>query len=80
MVYTLEYTKVYTKFMAQKFVRKLQRMSNYSYTINLPKGLIDKFGWRERQKLEIIFGGRKHEILIRDWKKKKKIKKGSNHN
>ena len=55
--------------MAQKFVRKLQRMSNYSYSINLPKRLIDKFGWRERQKLEITFGGRKHDIVIKDWKK-----------
>lgn len=60
---------VYTINMAQKFVRKLQRMSNYSYSINLPKRLIDKFSWKERQKLEIIFGGRKHDILIRDWKK-----------
>jgi len=57
--------------MAQKFVRKLQKVSSHSYSINLPKRLIEKFGWRERQKLEIIFGGRKHDILIRDWKKKK---------
>jgi len=58
--------------MAQKFVRKLQKVSSHSYSINIPKRLIEKFGWRERQKLEIIFGGRKHDILIRDWKKKKK--------
>jgi len=58
--------------MAQKFVRKLQKVSSHSYSINLPKRLIEKFGWRERQKLEILFGGRKHDILIKDWKKKKK--------
>jgi len=55
-----------------KFVRKLQKVSSHSYSINLPKRLIEKFGWRERQKLEILFGGRKHDILIKDWKKKKK--------
>lgn len=59
--------------MAQKYIRKLQRASKYSYSINLPKGLVDKFGWRERQKLEIAFGGRKHDILIKDWKKEKKL-------
>jgi len=58
--------------MAKKFVRKLQKMSSHSYSINIPKELIDRFNWRERQKLEIIFGGRKHDILIRDWKKGKK--------
>ena len=55
--------------MVQKFIRKLQRASKYSYSINLPKSLVDKFSWKERQKLEIIFDSRKHDIVIRDWKK-----------
>ena len=58
--------------MAQKFIRKLQRASKYSYSINFPKRLVDKFGWREHQKLEITFGGRKHDIVIKDWKRKRK--------
>ena len=51
------------------FKRKVSGKAPSSLTINIPKELVDKFGWRERQKLEIIFGGRKHDILIRYWKK-----------
>jgi bifunctional DNA-binding transcriptional regulator/antitoxin component of YhaV-PrlF toxin-antitoxin module len=58
--------------MTEKFVRKIRRVSTHSYAIVLPKELIKKFGWKERQKIEIIFGGRKHDILIRDWKPGKK--------
>lgn len=53
----------------EKYVRKLIKVSTHSYSVVIPKELIDKFGWRERQKLEIVFGGRKHELTIRDWKK-----------
>jgi bifunctional DNA-binding transcriptional regulator/antitoxin component of YhaV-PrlF toxin-antitoxin module len=56
----------------KKYIRKLQKNGTHSYTINIPKELVSEFGWRERQKLEIIFGGRKHDLLIHDWKKKKK--------
>ncbi|OGY51159.1 MAG: hypothetical protein A3B89_00005 [Candidatus Buchananbacteria bacterium RIFCSPHIGHO2_02_FULL_40_13] len=59
----------------EKFVRKLQKMGSHSYVINIPKEVIQKFGWQERQKLEIILGGQKvkgRELLIKDWKKKKK--------
>jgi len=55
--------------MAKKFIRKLRKVSTHSYAVVIPKQLIKRFGWKERQKLEIIFGGRKHDILIRDWKK-----------
>jgi len=34
------------------------------------KQLVKEFKWKERQKLELIFGGRKHEIRIKDWEKK----------
>lgn len=44
-------------------------MSTHSYAIILPKELVTLFGWRERQKLAIIFGGRKSEVVIRDRKK-----------
>ncbi|MEX2008152.1 MAG: hypothetical protein WD850_01520 [Candidatus Spechtbacterales bacterium] len=54
--------------MAQKYTRKLQKMSTHSYVLNIPKELVEEFGWRERQKLEIVFGGRKHDLTIRDWK------------
>jgi len=58
--------------MAKKFIRKLRKVSTHSYAVVIPKQLIKEFGWRERQKLEIIFGGRKHDILIKDWEKGKK--------
>lgn len=57
-----------------KFVRKLQKMSGYSYCITIPKRLVSKFGWKERQKLEIVFGGKKPRLIIRDWKPKKNEK------
>ncbi len=55
--------------MSKKFVRKLQKASSHSYVITIPKELVKKFGWRERQKLEISFGGKKPELKIKDWKK-----------
>jgi len=58
--------------MAKKYIRKLRKVSTHSYAVVIPKQLVKRFGWKERQKLEIIFGGRKHDIVIRDWKKKVK--------
>jgi len=56
--------------MVKKFVRKLQRTSSHSYVLNIPKELIDQLNWKEKQKLEIIFGDRQRNILIRDWNNK----------
>jgi len=55
--------------MAKKFIRKLRKVSTHSYAVVIPKQLIKQFGWRERQKLEIVFSDRKNNILIRDWEK-----------
>lgn len=55
--------------MGEKFIRKLQRNGSHSYALNIPKEIIEEFGWREHQKLEISYGGRKHDLLIKDWKK-----------
>lgn len=63
MVYCL-YMKVFT--------RKLQRMGSHSYVLNIPKELIDEFGWKERQKLAIAFGGRNNRLTIKDLKRKKR--------
>ena len=70
-IYMFVYTEVVIK-MAERFIRKLQKVSTHSYSINLPKKLVDRFGWKEHQKLELIFGGRKQEIILRDWKPRKK--------
>tara|TARA_Y100000310_G_scaffold151979_1_gene151566 strand:- start:2848 stop:3012 length:165 start_codon:yes stop_codon:yes gene_type:complete len=53
----------------KKFIRKIRRVSTHSYAITLPKELMRIFKWKERQKLVLLFGGRKHEIIIKDWKK-----------
>jgi bifunctional DNA-binding transcriptional regulator/antitoxin component of YhaV-PrlF toxin-antitoxin module len=55
--------------MKQKFIRKLRRVSTHSYALVVPKELIDEFRWQERQKLEIVYGGKKHEFVVKDWKK-----------
>jgi hypothetical protein len=51
------------------FVRKLQRVSTDSYVINVPKALIKKFGWREKQKVQITADEAKPTIQLKDWKK-----------
>lgn len=53
----------------KKFVMKLRKVSTHSYALTLPKELVKEFKWKERQKIEIVFGGRKPELIIRDWKK-----------
>ena len=54
----------------KKITRKLTRTGTHSYTIIIPKEIIKKFGWRERQKLELSEKGK--SIVIKDWKPKKK--------
>ncbi len=55
--------------MAKKFVRKLRKVSTHSYAVVIPKELIKKFRWKERQKLEFTFGGKSPKLIIKDWKK-----------
>jgi len=54
----------------KKFIRKITKKSKYSYTAVLPKELIDKLKWRDRQKIVIRQYGR-NKILIEDWQPKK---------
>ncbi len=55
--------------MPPTYIRKINKKTKYSYTINLPKEIIDKFHWQDNQKLELkIFG--KDKILIKDWQPK----------
>lgn len=50
-------------------VRKLRKRNNYSYSITIPKEYIDKYGWREGQKLVIEDKGR-GRLQIRDWRRR----------
>ncbi len=61
--------------MKESFIRKIQKTSTHSYVINIPKELINQFGWREKQKLEIVFQGKKGEMTIKSYKKTKKKKR-----
>ena len=52
-----------------KFTRKLGKTSKYSYFVTLPKEVIQKYGWKEKQKISIVDKGR-GLLEIRDWRKK----------
>lgn len=52
----------------EKFIRKITKKSRYSYMTVIPKEIIDRFGWRERQKIVLRVYG-KNKILIADWEK-----------
>ncbi|MFH1427194.1 MAG: hypothetical protein ABIG60_01540 [Patescibacteria group bacterium] len=53
----------------KKNIHKLTRISKHSFYIVIPKEIIAKYGWRERQKLVITDKGR-GKLEIRDWRKK----------
>jgi bifunctional DNA-binding transcriptional regulator/antitoxin component of YhaV-PrlF toxin-antitoxin module len=50
--------------------RKLKKANRYSYSITIPKEMIEKYGWKEKQKLVIEDKGR-GVLQIRDWRKRK---------
>lgn len=50
-------------------IRKLTRAGKYTFTISVPKEFIDKYGWREKQKLVIEDKGN-GRLQIRDWRKR----------
>ncbi|MCK5538906.1 MAG: hypothetical protein KAI79_18925 [Bacteroidales bacterium] len=52
-----------------KFIRKLNRISTHSYSLIIPKEIVKKYGWREKQKIVIEDQGR-GRLLIRDWRKR----------
>lgn len=58
----------------EKYIRKLRRISTHSYSVILPKELVKKFGWKEKQKVIIEDIGRKR-MEIRDWSAKGQGKK-----
>lgn len=53
----------------EKELRKLTRTSRHSYSIIIPKEIIRKYKWREKQVLVVEDKG-KGVILIRDRRKK----------
>ena len=46
-------------------VRKLNKTGSSSYSVVIPKEMIKKLGWRERQKVKFVLKGK--TVLIRDF-------------
>jgi len=57
--------------MQHKFIHKVRKVARYSYSITIPKQVIKKTRWKERQKLVLTFDDKKKTIIIKDWKPKK---------
>ncbi len=55
--------------MDKKFIHKIKKDSKYSYTVTIPKSIMEKYGWREKQKVTIVDKGR-GKVEISDWRKK----------
>jgi len=53
----------------KKHVLKLNKRTEYNYSITVPKEIIDKYGWKAKQKLTIEDKGR-GELKIKDWRKR----------
>jgi len=54
--------------MTEKKVYKLKKSSAYSYSVTIPKEIVDKYGWKEKQKLSIKDKGN-GKVEISDWRK-----------
>jgi hypothetical protein len=73
IIYTIVYSIIYTMLYTiqprhMKFTRKLNKLGKYTYTVVIPKAIIDNLEWREHQKVTVsLESGRK--IEIKDWKK-----------
>lgn len=52
----------------EKYTRKLTKSSSHSYSLVIPKEIIEKYGWREKQKITIQDKGR-GKIEIRDYRR-----------
>jgi len=53
-----------------KHIIKLTKRSSYSYSVTIPKEIVDKYGWRSKQKLTIEDKGR-GKLEVKDWRNKK---------
>jgi len=53
----------------KKYVHKLTKGSPYSYHLVIPREIVEKYGWREKQKMTIEDVGR-GELKIKDWRRK----------
>jgi len=58
--------------LEERNIRKITKTSKgTSYSITLPIEVIRRWGWKERQKVQLMINDKKKEITIKDWKKAK---------
>ena len=55
--------------MDKKHTVKLTKAAGYSYTVVIPKEIVEKYGWKEKQKMTIEDKGQ-GKVVISDWRKK----------
>jgi len=55
--------------MNKKYIVKLNKASTYSYSIVIPKEIVEKYGWKEHQKIVVADNGN-GKVEIKDWQKK----------
>ncbi|MCX6762982.1 MAG: hypothetical protein NT093_04365 [Candidatus Moranbacteria bacterium] len=53
----------------EKNVHKLKKSSAYSFSVTIPKEIVEKYRWREKQKLVVKDKGQ-GKVEISDWRKK----------
>jgi bifunctional DNA-binding transcriptional regulator/antitoxin component of YhaV-PrlF toxin-antitoxin module len=53
----------------RKNIHKLKKSSAYSFSVTIPKEIVEKYGWKEKQKLVVKDKGH-GKVEIRDWRKK----------
>jgi len=52
----------------KKYIHKLTKGGKHSYYLIIPKEIIEKYEWKEHQKLVVTDKGR-GRVEIKDWKK-----------
>jgi len=52
----------------EKIIRKLKKVNRYSYSLTIPKQIVEKYGWKAKQKLTIEDKGR-GVLVVKDWRK-----------
>ena len=53
----------------KKYINNLTKTSKYSYNLIIPKEIVKKYGWKEKQKLTVTDKGR-GKLEIRDWRRR----------
>ena len=54
----------------EKNIRKITKIAGgTSYAVTLPIDVVRKWGWKEKQKVELEVDDKKKIIKIKDWKK-----------